>query len=83
MFYHKKGVHFGLKSQCKKGSFELKCQRFATKKWVIFKLENKDGYNFFPVNEGAWGGASITVVMFLPGARIIQYSEYLWVCLIL
>ncbi len=31
-----KGSHFELRSQC-----------FATKKGVIFKLENKDGYHFF------------------------------------
>ncbi len=31
----------------KRGCFELKGQCFATKKGVIFKLENKDGYHFF------------------------------------
>ncbi len=36
VFYHNKGVHFGLKSQV-----------FCRKKGVIFKLENKDGYHFF------------------------------------
>ncbi len=30
----------------KSGNFELKSQCFATKKGVIFKLENKDGYHF-------------------------------------
>ncbi len=47
MFYHKKGVHFELKSQCFRGHFELKSQCFAAKKGVIFKLENKDGYHLF------------------------------------
>ncbi len=37
----------------KRGRFELKSQCFAAKKGVIFKLENKDGYHFFPVSEGA------------------------------
>ncbi len=49
VFYYKKGVYFGLKSQCfiaKRFLFELKSQRFAPKKGVIFKLENKDGYHF-------------------------------------
>ncbi len=58
VFYYKKGVHFGLKSQCfvsKSGHFELKSQCFATKKGVIFKLENKDGFPFYSVSEGAGG----------------------------
>ncbi len=49
VFYHKKGVHFGLKRQCfinKKRSFCSEKSVFCGKKGVIFKLENKDGYHF-------------------------------------
>ncbi len=50
VFYHEKGVHFGLKSQSfimKKGLFWAEKPMFFHKKGVIFKLENKDGYHFF------------------------------------
>ncbi len=46
----KKGVHLGWEVSIlsrKRGQFDLKSQCFATKKGVIFKLENKDGYHFF------------------------------------
>ncbi len=49
-FTAKKEVNFGLKSQCfiaKKGSFWAEKSVFCSKKGVIFKLENKDGYHLF------------------------------------
>ncbi len=59
VFYHKKGVHFGLKSKCfimKKGSFWAEKSVFCHKKGVLFKLENKDGYHF----SSEWGSRENT-----------------------
>ncbi len=54
-FTAKRGSFWTEKSlfYCKKGCFELKSQCFVTKQGVIFKLEDKDGYYFFPVRDGA------------------------------
>ncbi len=46
------------------GRFELKSQCFATKKGVIFKLENKDGYHFFQrVREPGEGGGVVKILI--------------------
>ncbi len=51
VFYHKEGgfiLDWKVSALSQKmGRFKLKSQCFATKKGVIFKQENKDGYYFF------------------------------------
>ncbi len=56
VFYHKKEVHFGLKSQCfiaKKGSFWAEKSVFCGKKRCHFQTEEKGWVPFFSVSEGA------------------------------
>ncbi len=60
-FTAKKGVHFGLISQCfiaKRGHFELKSQWFCHKKGGNFQTEEP----LFPVSEGAGIYSSLNMV---------------------
>ncbi len=65
MFYCKKGVYFGLKSQCfitKRGCFQLKSQCLPQKRGVIFKMVKQGWVSLFPVSEGAG-----SIISSLPG----------------
>ncbi len=57
-FTMKKGVHFGLKSQCfilKKGSFSVEKSVFCHKKEGDFHAGQQGWVPIFPVSEGAGG----------------------------
>ncbi len=56
VFYHKKGAHFGLKSQCfitKKGLFWAEKLVFCHKKGGHFQTREQGWVPFFPVSEVA------------------------------
>ncbi len=61
VFYHKKGVHFGLKIQCfiaKKGLFSAEKSVFCHKKGCNFQTGEQGWVPLFPVSEGA--GTALT-----------------------
>ncbi len=56
----------------KRGRFELKSQCFEAKKGGIFKLENKDGYHFFPVIEGAGDIVLLSLLGHTPQTQLLD-----------
>ncbi len=64
MFYHKKGVHFGLKIQCfitKKELFWAEKSVFWCKKGGNFQIGEQGWVPLFPVSEEARGYSKVNI----------------------